>query len=593
MAATSPTTLRASTPAAGRYTVLARRYRPQQFDECLGQEHVAQSLRNAIEANRVAHAYLFTGARGVGKTSMARILAKALNCAQGPTTKPCGQCELCQSIASGDDVDVIEIDGASNRGIDEVRDLRQAVNYRPSRSRHKIYIIDEVHMLTKEAFNALLKTLEEPPGHAKFIFATTEPQKIPITILSRCQRFDFAGVELDTIVRRLAEIVQAEGMQAESEALEIIARRAGGSMRDSQSLLDQLLAFGGEKITAEDVHRVMGTAGEERVMELASAIAAGDTAQCLALVETAVAEGVQLGEWVEQMLDYLRDLMVLGISHQAQLVSMPNRLRESMLEQARSVPTERALEMMDLLAACRSRMRASTYGRTLWEMTLVRLCRLDQFLNLAQALQRGMAEGIAPTPAVAAAPVPPKPPAGPPTAAKKNEVADLAPPAVESHTDTGAGIELSAENIAGFWQTVCGQLDDLMLKGMLDNANRPTLQPPATIVVSFSGRFAHSKSHCQEPARVAKIEEVASRLADRRVCVRFEQTESSEGPAPPARQSQARLRELAARHPMVKQAEQILSAKLLSVDQRPTVTAEPVTADAEKDSQSDSESNEA
>src|SRR5438132_4031923 len=218
-------------PLPEEYTVLARRYRPQQFSDLVGQEAVAQVLMNALQSNRVAHAYLFTGARGVGKTSTARILAKCLNCVAGPTTKPCGECELCRGIAVGEDIDVLEIDGASNRGIDEVREIRQNVQFRPSRARYKIYIIDEVHMLTPPAFNALLKTLEEPPAHVKFIFATTEVQKIPVTILSRCQRFDFAGISVPRIVERLRRVVADEKREADDEALEIIARRAGGSMR--------------------------------------------------------------------------------------------------------------------------------------------------------------------------------------------------------------------------------------------------------------------------------------------------------------------------------------------------------------------------
>src|SRR5436853_7261861 len=229
--------------SAEGYTVLARRYRPQQFADLVGQEPVAKALENALKSNRVAHAYLFTGARGVGKTSTARILAKALNCEHGPTTQPCDECPICKSIASGEDVDVLEIDGASNNGVERVRELRANVQYRPSRARYKIYIIDEVHMLTVAAFNALLNTLEGPPPHVEFIFATTEVQEIPITILSRCQRFDFAGIGTAQIKDRLREIVQNEGMQADDEVLDMIARRAGGSMRDAQSLLDQLLAF--------------------------------------------------------------------------------------------------------------------------------------------------------------------------------------------------------------------------------------------------------------------------------------------------------------------------------------------------------------
>src|SRR6266852_5558728 len=264
---------RPAVSAAGRhYKVLARRWRPQQFADLVGQEAIAQALQGAITSERVAHAYLFTGARGVGKTSTARILAKALNCRNGPTETPCDECDICKGIATGEDVDVLEIDGASNRRIDEVREIRQNVQYRPGRARYKIYIIDEVHQLTKEAFNALLKTLEEPPAHVKFIFATTEAEKIPITILSRCQRFDFAGIGTARIVERLRNIVRGEGMEAEDEALELVARRAGGSMRDAQSLLDQLLAFGGERLSSEQVHKLLGTAQDDRVVALATAV---------------------------------------------------------------------------------------------------------------------------------------------------------------------------------------------------------------------------------------------------------------------------------------------------------------------------------
>src|SRR6188508_1160214 len=228
--------------SSAHYTVLARRFRPQTFDEVIGQQPVAQALKNAIRHGRVSHAYLFTGARGVGKTSMARILAKSLNCPQAQDGNPCNECEVCRSILTGSDVDVLEIDGASNRGIEDIRSLRANVNVKSMRSRYKIYIIDEVHMLTREAFNALLKTLEEPPPNVKFIFCTTEPQKVPDTILSRCQRFDFGTIATHSIRKRLTEIATAEGVAVEPEAVDLVARRANGSMRDSQSLFDQLLA---------------------------------------------------------------------------------------------------------------------------------------------------------------------------------------------------------------------------------------------------------------------------------------------------------------------------------------------------------------
>ena len=323
------TAANAETAQAGdprRYVVVARRYRPQTFVELIGQEHVAQALGNAIATQRVGHAYLFTGARGVGKTSAARIFAKALNCQHGPAPVPCNQCDICRSIGTGEDVDVLEIDGASNRGIDEIRQLRQNAGVRPSRSRYKIYIIDEVHMLTREAFNALLKTLEEPPEHVKFIFCTTEPTKIPITILSRCQRFDFAGILTRSIQQRLQQIVAAEGVEAEPEALEILARRAAGSMRDSQSLLEQLLAFSSGRITVADVHGMLGTAGEERLASLLGHLIARDPAGALADLDAAMNAGVDAGVLIEQLFGLLRDCMVAaaGCPAEAFLYTSPS-----------------------------------------------------------------------------------------------------------------------------------------------------------------------------------------------------------------------------------------------------------------------------
>ncbi|MEN0110850.1 MAG: DNA polymerase III subunit gamma/tau, partial [Planctomycetota bacterium] len=297
----------------GEYVVIARRYRPQGFDDLIGQGHVAQALGQAIRTGRIGHAYLFTGARGVGKTSAARILAKALNCVHGPTAEPCGVCDSCVRIATGDDVDVLEIDGASNRGIDEIRQLRQNAGVRPSRSRFKIYIIDEVHMLTKEAFNALLKTLEEPPEHVKFIFATTEPQKIPITILSRCQRFDFAGIDSASIGERLRQIAAAEGVAIDDEAVQVISVRAAGSMRDSQSLLEQLLSVAESRVTVDDVNRLLGVAPAARVAGLADRLADRDAAAGLAELDAAIAGGADPGQVLDQLMGYYRDVMALTV----------------------------------------------------------------------------------------------------------------------------------------------------------------------------------------------------------------------------------------------------------------------------------------
>ncbi|HEV3205239.1 MAG TPA: DNA polymerase III subunit gamma/tau, partial [Gemmataceae bacterium] len=371
------------------YTVMARRYRPQQFKDVIGQEPVTRALINALESNRVAHAYLFTGARGVGKTSTARILAKALNCQQGPTATPCDQCDICQSIATGEDVDVLEIDGASNRGIDEVREIRQNVHYRPSRSRYKIYIIDEVHMLTPPAFNALLKTLEEPPPHVKFIFATTDVNKIPVTILSRCQRFDFPGISNAQIAEQLSQVVAAEGMQADEEALELIARRAGGSMRDAQSLLDQLLAFSADpqnkKLTIDQVHRLLGMANDDRVLALATPVIERNPQKALEVFAEALAEGSQLGDLLDQLIDYWRDLMVVHCAGGGAMdLSVPARHREILTRQAQALPLDTILAGLDILNATKARLRTSSHGRVLMEMVLVRLGRLHDLASLSQ-----------------------------------------------------------------------------------------------------------------------------------------------------------------------------------------------------------------
>ena len=395
-----------------QYVVVARRYRPQTFDQLVGQEHIARALSNAIQTHRVGHAYLFTGARGVGKTSTARILAKALNCVRGPTAAPCNECDSCRASAPGEDIDVLEIDGASNRGIDEIRQLRQNANVRPSRSRFKIYIIDEVHMLTREAFNALLKTLEEPPEHVKFIFCTTEPSKIPVTILSRCQRFDFAGILTSSIGQRLREIVEAEGVEAEPEALAILARRAAGSMRDAQSLLEQLLAFSPQRITVADVHGMLGTAGEERLTRLLGYIVSRQPSAALAELDAAVQEGVDVGQLIEQLFGFLRDAMAtaVGCSAESFLYASPVG-RQQVISAGQELGLETILAAMQILDQTLSRLRYSTQGRILAELALVRICQLEDLEELPALIAQLQGGGHAGPESVSTA--------APPPAAKK------------------------------------------------------------------------------------------------------------------------------------------------------------------------------
>src|SRR3989440_822269 len=276
------------------YTVLARKYRSADFDELVGQNHIAQTLKKAIETQRIAHAYLFCGTRGTGKTSTARILAKCLNCekSKGPTSEPCGKCSSCEGIARGDDIDVIEIDAASNTGVDNVRDLIANASYRPARSRFKIYIIDEVHMLSKQAFNALLKTMEEPPEHVKFILATTEPEKVLPTILSRCQRYDFRNIPTREIADHLKEIAKKEKIKADDDALLLVAKAGAGSMRDSLSLLDRLLSIGEKHLTIETIEQLLGMPKSQAVFDVAQAIGVGDVKQVLQLSNRLITQGL-------------------------------------------------------------------------------------------------------------------------------------------------------------------------------------------------------------------------------------------------------------------------------------------------------------
>ena len=400
------------------YTVLARRFRPQAFDDVVGQEHVARALTNAIKAGRVAHAYMFTGARGVGKTSTARILAKALNCPNAKDGVPCNHCEICDGISAGNDVDVLEIDGASNRGIDDIRSLRANVGVRSMRTQYKVYIIDEVHMLTKEAFNALLKTLEEPPPNVKFVFCTTEPNKVPDTILSRCQRFDFSSINDISIADRLREIARAEGFEVAEDALELVARRARGSMRDSQSLFDQLLAFSDGTVTAEDVHRMLGTAGDERLVDLFNAIVEHRPGEVLAQLDAAFGTGVQPGELMDQSIGYVRDLMVtISGGATVPLCSVATRHREILMQQATRLSMHSVMAAFQILSDGKNQMFRSTFARTVLEMAMVQLSLLENLSAISDLLSGRLptlpdlpagppAVTVAPTaPAIAAPPV--------------------------------------------------------------------------------------------------------------------------------------------------------------------------------------------
>jgi len=377
------------------YQALARKYRPQTFADIVGQETTVQTLQNAIENDRINHAYLFAGVRGVGKTTLARILAKALNCVKGPTVTPCGKCDNCREIAAGNSLDVIELDAASNRGIDDVRELRDNVRYAPAKSRFKIYIIDEVHMLTKEAANALLKTLEEPPKHVIFCLATTEPEKLPITILSRCQRFDLHRIATNLIAQQLQTIAVKEKLILEPAAAHAIARGAEGGMRDAESMLDQLVAFCGEKITEPDVLNVFGFTSQQMVIDFVGRILRGETADALALLHGQCEAGKDMMKLMSDTIAYLRDLLVFKVKPDALSDEASAEMRAAFNEQAPLLETDRLLELIDQFAAAESRMKWAPNKKLHFEVAVIRAIQtlgqttLDEVIENLNALRDG------------------------------------------------------------------------------------------------------------------------------------------------------------------------------------------------------------
>jgi len=371
------------------YTVLARKYRPQTFADLVGQEHVTRTLSNAIRSGRVAHAFLFTGVRGVGKTSTARILAKALNCEKGPTPEPCGECGPCVDIAAGRDTDVLEMDGASNNSVEDVRRLQESIPYRPARDRFKVVIVDEVHMLSAGAFNAFLKTLEEPPPHVKFIFATTEVHKVPVTIRSRCQRYDFRLIPQAVVSRRVREILEAESIAADDAAVAIVAREAAGSMRDAQTLLDQLMAFGGDELVGEEVARVLGIADRDLLHSMAEAVLGGDGAAVLRLAEQLAARGLDMLHFARQLLELVRDMVVLRVAGaDSDLVALVEEERARAVATAERVSPQELQRAFSALSKVVEDVAQSGTPRTTLEMGLVRLATRPPLLPLAELVAR-------------------------------------------------------------------------------------------------------------------------------------------------------------------------------------------------------------
>jgi DNA polymerase-3 subunit gamma/tau len=371
------------------YLVLARRWRPQLFSDVIGQKHVTDTIENAITSNRIPHAFLFAGPRGVGKTSVARILAKALNCINGPTNNPCNKCSICEEITNGHSLDVIEIDGASNTSVEDIRGLRDNIRYLPSRSKYKIYIIDEVHMLSNSAFNALLKTLEEPPGHAIFIFATTEPHKIPLTVISRCQRYDFKRISIKDIIDNLKNIASKDKIDISDDAIFLIAREADGSLRDAQSILDQIVSYKGNNISQEDVISLLGIMDRKVIYDLLRSIIEKNADKSLKIIEDIYNYGYDLKRFLGELLDLFRNLMIVKTTtNYKELINLPDYEIEELLSFSKSLKTEEIQMLLSILLRGEEEFLRSDVPKLILEITIIKMLHIEPFIPINEIIDR-------------------------------------------------------------------------------------------------------------------------------------------------------------------------------------------------------------
>ncbi|MHC5116119.1 MAG: DNA polymerase III subunit gamma/tau [Planctomycetota bacterium] len=500
------------------YTVIARRYRSQTFDDVVGQDAVAQTLKNAIEMGRVAHAYLFCGTRGVGKTTMARVLAKSMNCleADGPTVTPCLKCDSCVSVNAGEDIDVIEIDGASNNGVDNIRQLRENAIYRPARARFKIYIIDEVHMLSTGAFNALLKILEEPPEHVKFIFATTEPNKVLATIQSRCQRFDFQSIGAEVIGRQLEMILKDEKIKYEKDLIVHLSRLANGSMRDALSLLDQLISAGTQPLTSGHLNELVGTPDRQKVMSLLFSIAGHDAAATLDVIDQLIDHGQSSGQICDLLIQTMRDMMVLqSAGADSKVLLLTDEEKQQLQQISESFDVAALVYNITALEKLRWTLRTSETSRALLEASLVRLTLSEHFIGLdrlSAQLTAGLSTGL---------PLKKKIATGHPTPA----VLVASPESASTQPLSSAAADIAT--IQSSWKTIaeqCAQSDSSL--GAFLVQGKPVRFDDSTLFLCFgsdgSGQLAQNA--CQRKLTV--LQSSLSRVLSKNITVRIESVDS-------------------------------------------------------------------
>ncbi len=524
------------------YLVLARKWRPQTFDDLTGQEPVAHILRNALAHNKVAHAYIFSGPRGVGKTTTARILAKALNCENGPTPDPCGKCPSCLDVAEGSSIDVSEIDGASNTGVDNIRDLREKVRYAPSAGRYKVYIIDESHMLSTSAFNALLKTLEEPPPHVIFVLATTEPKKIPPTVISRCQHLPFSRMSGHKIKERLKTIADAEGIKITSSPLDMIARAADGSMRDALTLLDQLTSFS-DDISASDVKDLLGITDSETLAGLAASVIEGNSKAIITLIATLTDTGTDLKPFTRDFLQFIRNLLVSKITGETEgILDIGEEESRAIAAIRDSVGEEYLALILSELIRAEPGIRNAFYPRIALEMTLIKLSMLSRFKSISEALQ-ALQNPDSPLP-------------------KKHDSPQIA----SSGAQHSAGVAGPPENIAVkvMEGVFISDVWDAVIK-RVDTVNHPLASKlregditfgPNTVKIVFSGGCAiHSESVGEN---LPVIKKMLDELSGMSIAISIETT-------PSTTVTKKDLKERALRDPVVQDALKLFEGRIVDV----------------------------
>jgi DNA polymerase-3 subunit gamma/tau len=569
------------------YLVLARKYRPQSFEDLVGQEHVSRTLVNAISSGRVHHAFLFTGARGVGKTSAARIFAKALNCEQGLSSQPCQQCPSCVEITAGQGLDVFEIDGASNTGVDDIRELRENIRYLPSHSRYKIFIIDEVHMLSINAFNALLKTLEEPPDHAKFIFATTEPHKIPITILSRCQRFDFRKISLLAIVEHLRKMVDAEQVEISDRSLALVARRGEGSMRDALSTLDQVLAFCGSRVADEEVQGLLGMVDRRLLLDTVEGIVECDSRRVLDSVRRVDDLGHSFRRFCQELVESFRSLVLIKV------VDEPGNFLEATVDelaQLRQLADRCGVEdlqrVLTLLVKAEAELAGSTFPRLALEMTLVRLTHLPPgkeigvLLRKVEDLERRLA-GRASAPAVSSPIAESPPPARreESPSARREKPAKLAPVAEPMTVAEPMAVSEPSPSPAVADQASWPKLVQHVRKerprigSILEHGRLVRFALPELEVGFVAGSFHLEQMKDAETAEI--FQKLAEEFFQQPLKFRIVAVEADHGSrVPPSLAEERRSREMgrkeqleqeAREHPVVKAAQEILGGEIIEI----------------------------